>query len=201
MSFSDTGFLTLVAGFFTAGFLGSWHCGVMCGPTACFMASKKELLPYQMGRMISYTTAGALAGFLSQFLTESYEWLKYVSVAVCGTLLIYMYITQYKKISVPSGLAKYYFNKNNSGFMMGIMTVFLPCGWLYSFILSATSARSAPAGAFVMFIFWLSSIPALSVAQVMMAKLIDKNDSQRQKISSLVLLLASLYSFSMFLLH
>ncbi len=201
LNFVDSGFITLVAGFFTAGFLGSWHCGVMCGPTACFMAEKKQLVPYQLGRLISYVLAGAFAGFISQFFTTSYPWLKYVSVFVCCALLIYMFITQNKKISTPEKLSNYYFKKNNSGFMMGLMTVFLPCGWLYSFILSATAARSAIAGMIVMFVFWLSSLPALSVAQVLIKKLIDKNDSKKQRISSLVLLLASLYSFLMFLLH
>ena len=200
-NFIDTAFITLVTGFFTAGFLGSWHCGVMCGPTACFMAEKKQLLPYQFGRMASYVLVGAFAGFISQFLTTSYEWLKYFSVLFCCALLIYMFITQNKKIPVPEKLADYYFKKNNSGLMMGFMTVFLPCGWLYSFILSATAARSALAGMIVMFVFWLSSLPALSVAQVLIKKLIDKNDSKKQWISSLVLLLASLYSFLMFLLH
>ncbi len=201
LNFNDSGLMTLIVGFFTAGFLGSWHCGVMCGPTACFMAAKKQLLPYQFGRMISYVLAGAFSGYISQFLTTSYEWLKYVSVFMCSALLIYMFITQNKKISIPEKLSDYYFKKNNSGFVMGLMTVFLPCGWLYSFILSAMAARSALAGALVMFVFWVSSLPALSVAQVLIKKLIDKNDSKKQRISSLILLIASLYSFAMFLLH
>lgn len=84
---------------------------------------------------------------------------------------------------------------------MGLATVLLPCGWLYSFIVSALAARSAVAGAIVMTVFWASSLPALSVAQLLMKKLINKNDQQKQRISSFVLLIASLYSFLMFLTH
>lgn len=200
LNFKNSGFITLIAGFFTAGFLGSWHCGVMCGPTACFMAAKKKLLSYQFGRMISYVLAGAFSGFISQFLTTSYEWLKYVSVFTGATLLVYMFFTQNKKILTPKKISNYYFNKN-SALVMGLMTVFLPCGWLYSFIISAMAARSASAGALVMFVFWTSSLPALSVAQVLMKKLIDKNNSEKQRLSSLILLLASLYSLGIFLIH
>jgi sulfite exporter TauE/SafE len=199
--FSDASFLTLIAGFFTAGFLGSWHCGVMCGPSACFMAEKKQLLPYQAGRLISYASAGAFSGYISQFLTTSYEWLKYVSVGVCCALLIFMFLTQNKKIATPKRLSEFYFKNINSGFLMGLATVLLPCGWLYSFIVSALAARSAVAGAIVMTVFWASSLPALSVAQLLMKKLINKNDQQKQRISSFVLLIASLYSFLMFLTH
>lgn len=84
---------------------------------------------------------------------------------------------------------------------MGLATVLLPCGWLYSFIASALAARSAAAGALVMVVFWASSLPALSVAQLLMKKLINKNDQQKQRISSFVLLIASLYSLLMFLTH
>lgn len=201
MNLNDTGLLALIGGFFTAGFLGSWHCGVMCGPTACFLAAKKQLLPYQLGRLISYVLAGAFAGFVSQFLTTSFAWLKYVSVFSACALLIYLFVTQNKKISTPESISNLYFKKNNSGFMIGLMTVLLPCGWLYSFIASALAARSAAAGALVMFVFWASSLPALSVAQVLMKKLIQKNDLQKQRISSFILLIASLYSFLMFLAH
>lgn len=199
--FSDSSFLTLIAGFFTAGFLGSWHCGVMCGPSACFMAEKKQLLPYQVGRLISYASAGAFSGYISQFLTTSYEWLKYVSVGACCALLIFMFLTQNKKIATPERVSQFYFKNINSGFLMGLTTVLLPCGWLYSFIVSALAARSAIAGAIVMTVFWASSLPALSVAQLLMKKLINKNDQQKQRISSFVLLVASLYSFLMFLSH
>ena len=200
-NFSDPSLLTLIAGFFTAGFLGSWHCGIMCGPSACFMAEKKQLLPYQVGRLISYASAGAFSGYISQFLTTSYEWLKYVSVGVCCALLIFMFITQNKKISTPERFSQFYFKNVNSGFLMGLATVLLPCGWLYSFIVSALAARSAFAGALVMTVFWASSLPALSVAQLLMKRLINKNDQQKQRISSFILLIASLYSFITFLSH
>ena len=191
----------LVAGFFVAGFIGSWHCGVMCGPMSCFLASKKQLLPYQIGRMISYVAAGAFAGALSQFLVQSYDWLKYASITLISILLIANYLSQNHNIKVPRFLTKIYFKNKENGLVLGLLSVILPCGWLYSFIVSALAARSTTTGALVMFVFWLSTLPALSAAQLLMKKLIDQNDLKRQKIASTVLLLASLYSLFGFLTH
>ncbi len=199
--FFDPALVSLLTGFFVAGFLGSWHCGVMCGPMACFLSSKKQLLNYQVGRMISYTLAGALAGFISQFLLRSQEWLKYVSVGIISILLIMMFLSQNKTIKTPAWLNRFYFKNKESGFILGFLSFLLPCGWLYSFIVSSMASRSAWAGALVMFVFWLSTLPALSAAQLLMKKIIQKSDLQRQRIASFVLLIASLFSLANFLMH
>lgn len=197
----DSSLLSLLLGFFIAGFIGSWHCSVMCGPMSCFLTSKKQLLNYQLGRMVSYVLAGVFAGWVSQFLLTSFEWLKYVSISLISIGLITIYITQKNNIKTPRFLNKMFFKNRDNAFLLGFLSLTLPCGWLYSFILSALAARSAFAGALVMFIFWLSTLPALSAAQILMKKLIDKNSVQKQKIASLVLMVASLFSLCTFLIH
>lgn len=197
----DQSVIGLMAGFFVAGFLGSWHCGVMCGPMACFLASKKQLIPYQFGRLLSYIIAGAFAGALSQFLLKSYDWLKYISITVLSILLITNYLSQNHQIKIPKFLNGLYFKNKENGFMLGLLSFLLPCGWLYSFILSAMASKSAFAGALVMFIFWLSTLPALSAAQILLKKIIDVQDLRRQKMASFVLLVASIYSLIGFLFH
>lgn len=197
----DSSLLSLMTGFFVAGLIGSWHCSIMCGPMSCFLTSKKQLLNYQLGRMVSYVLAGVFAGWVSQFLLTSYEWLKYVSVGLISTGLIVIYFSQKNNIKTPRFLHKLFFKNKDNAFLLGFLSVTLPCGWLYSFILSALAARSAFAGALVMFIFWLSTVPALSAAQILMKKLIDKNTMQRQKTASLVLMITSLFSLCTFLLH
>lgn len=196
----DMSLLTLMVGFFSAGFLGSWHCAVMCGPMSCFLTSKKQLWSYQMGRLLSYVLAGAMAGGVSQFLVQSYIWLKYVSIVLISFLLIFNFLDS-RKIQGPVFLSRYFFRHKENTFLLGFLTVFLPCGWLYTFILSALAARSVLGGALVMFSFYLSTVPALSIAQVLMKKLIDQNDYRRQKIASIVLLGSSLLSLWAFLAH
>ncbi len=52
----------------------------------------------------------------------------------------------------------------------GLLTAFLPCGWLYLFALFAAGTGSWYMGSVVMFAFWLGSVPAL-VGVVMSTKL------------------------------
>jgi uncharacterized protein len=197
----DGGLIGLVTGFFTAGFLGSWHCGVMCGPLSCYLASRRQLLAYQLGRLVSYVSAGLFAGAIAQFLLQSVGWLKYVVVLGLSSLLIASYLSQNHRLPLPQRLSQFFFKYKSNGFALGLFSVLLPCGWLYGFILSSMAAKSAFAGGLVMFIFWLSTLPALSAAQLFMKKLIVASDLKRQKIASLVLLGASLYSLINFLFH
>jgi hypothetical protein len=197
----DAAFFSLLSGFFIAGFIGSWHCAIMCGPMTCLLASKKQLAQYQIGRLISYVAAGVFAGTISSLLIESYDWLKPVSVLTISILLIITFFTKSEKVQTPGFVKRIYWTKRNNSFLMGLFSLALPCGWLYSFIISALAARSPLAGGLVMFMFWLSSLPALSVAQIFLKKLIDINDLKRQKVASVVLLFASLFSLWGFLLH
>lgn len=198
---SDASFVSLLAGFFVAGFIGSWHCAIMCGPITCLLAQKKQLVQYQMGRLVSYVLAGVFAGTISALLVTSFEWLKIVSVVAITVLLLFTYFTKAEKIQLPGFMKNLFWQKRNNPFLLGFLSLTLPCGWLYSFILSSLAARSAVAGGLVMFMFWFSSVPALSVAQVFLKKLIDLNDQRRQKMASTVLLIASLTSLWGFLIH
>lgn len=57
------------------------------------------------------------------------------------------------------------------GFVTGLLTALLPCGWLYLFALFAAGTGNWWTGATVMIAFWLGSVPAL-VAVVISTKLL-----------------------------
>ena len=46
-------------------------------------------------------------------------------------------------------------------FLLGLLSAFLPCGWLYSFVVVASSSGSAINGAIFMAVFWIGTVPAL----------------------------------------
>jgi len=194
----NSSLLVLCGSIFVAGFLGSWHCGVMCGPMACFLAAQKQLKSYQVGRLISYVLAGALAGQITSLFFNSYHWLKYASVIILSGLLILMAFNTQRMFKTPTYLSRIYSKFKKSGFLLGFFSFLLPCGWLWTFIISASATRSAYSGALVMFIFWCSTVPALTTAQVVLKKMIEKSPLKTQQISSLVLLFASLYSLVTF---
>lgn len=185
-----------------ASFLGSWHCAMMCGPVACFVAQKKQLWSYQMGRLTSYVGAGAFSGYIaSQFLESHRTELKYAAITILIALLLHMFFSDRLIKKSPKWISQIYFKYRTSGFLLGLFSVFLPCAWLYTFVLSAAATGSAFGGAFVMFLFWGSTIPSLTVAQVFLKKVISESSQKRQKISNLILLIASVYSLASFLMH
>lgn len=60
------------------------------------------------------------------------------------------------------------------GFITGLLTAFLPCGWLYVFAIVAAGTGTAWLGALTMAAFWLGTVPAL-VAAVASAQSVTKS--------------------------
>ena len=46
--------------------------------------------------------------------------------------------------------------------LVGALTGLLPCGWLWAFVVSAAGTGSPAAGAAVMAVFWLGTVPAMT---------------------------------------
>lgn len=51
---------------------------------------------------------------------------------------------------------------HSRAFAIGIITTWLPCGWLYLFVLVAAATASPLPAVTVMFAFWIGTLPALS---------------------------------------
>ena len=45
----------------------------------------------------------------------------------------------------------------------GLLTTLLPCGWLYAFVITAAGTGHAAAGAGLMAVFWLGTLPVMTV--------------------------------------
>lgn len=196
--FNDSSLLSLSAGFLVAGFLGSWHCAVMCGPSACLLAESKQLKNYHFGRLIGYLLLGVFAGSVSKFLfVDNFNIPTIAVIATAALLLITFFMRKdsifliYKKLSFLRNL--------NSGLAIGLSSALLPCGWLYSFVAASLASKSALAGGFVMLLFWLTTLPSLSLAQLALRGLIQRSSEKDRQVARVVLLAASLFSLSQFL--
>lgn len=47
-------------------------------------------------------------------------------------------------------------------FVIGLLTTFLPCGWLYTFVLVSAGTADPMAGALMMAIFWIGTLPVMA---------------------------------------
>ncbi|WP_373997793.1 sulfite exporter TauE/SafE family protein [Bdellovibrio bacteriovorus] len=201
--------LLLALGILSASFFGSWHCAAMCGPIASLMSARRSLLMYNLGRGCAYVLLGAFAGYLGQFfLQNDWRMFRYVGAGLLATVLILYGLS----MLLPSGFkfpASHFILPvikkiqgrflSRSGFVIGLLTAFLPCGWLYTYVLAAVTTKSPWAGALVMGLFWLGGLPTLSAVPSMIRSTIDHAGLRHQKIAGGILVISGLYSIASFM--
>ena len=184
----------------------------MCGPIASLMAQRNNLRAYHLGRGLSYVTLGVLGGYLGQFFLESqFVTLRWISAGLMALVLILMGAgmidSRFQVFSshlISQSMAKVFrqfgvFQVQKSGFAVGILTALLPCGWLYTYVLAAVATQSPATGAFLMGLFWLGGLPALTAVSSMVKTAVLSSKLRQQKIAGGILVFAGLYSITSFL--
>ena len=173
---------------FGAGLLGSAHCLGMCGGFAVSLgvqaASTRSNLAKQgaftLGKASTYGSMGALAGYLGmQFegwnspLDRSLSILALVAGAfLMGQGLIsagVLRAPQVQRIPVACLIAPIFRSLQSGsrvldGFLLGVLTGFLPCGLLYGMLASAATTQHFLLGGLTMISFGLGTAPALIAA-------------------------------------
>jgi sulfite exporter TauE/SafE len=197
-------FFTILGFALMMGFYGSWHCGAMCGPVTMNFKAKNDFLIYQLARLAAYVVLTTLIFYFSQwFLKSDFIFVRIVTSLSMGLILIYMGYVNYKNGKpTPDFLSHFLklipFKKQkiifSSPLLMGLFTGLLPCGWLYSFVLLTPQLKNIWQAIALIFVFWLTAIPALATFRGVMLKMIQQSPVNYQKISSVVLVIAGLLS-------
>ena len=205
---------------FIASFLGSAHCVGMCGGfVACYAgASGNRIAPhisYNAGRLFIYSILGALSGLLGSAIDHSGSLfgLQRTMALLTGVLLI---VWGVRGIFFPGTLTAvgqsksrlYGFIRSLFGsllaptgehwvqrsFWVGSLSAFLPCGWLYSFVLLAAATGSVVMGTLTMIFFWLGTVPALASFGGITALLGDRGKKHLPILTSVLLILAGIFA-------
>ena len=195
----------LVGGLFLAGLAGSpLHCGPMCGgfvlgqvadrmaatPAARLCEWRRvgsaALLPYHLGRIVTYAVLGALAGLGGASLS-SVPWLPPLLLLAAASLFAATAWRRWSGMrrSVPAGrparpvttqaapragaLMRFLTSGkmgatppgSRRGLTLGLILGFLPCGYLYAALAASASTGSPWAAAAGMAAFGAGTIPAL----------------------------------------
>lgn len=191
-------------------FLGSWHCAGMCGPFAALTGSRGQLWHYHLGRLLVYTTLGATAGWFGEFVFKSeFKIFRAMGATLLGVLLIalglqYLLGLEWGKNSHHRAGKLFWrlyvkikqFKLSQSSFVIGLMAGFLPCMWLYSYVVAASATQSAYAGALTLFLFWLGGLPALSAVSMMIRPSLLRSTPRKQKIAGVVLVIAGFWALA-----
>ena len=169
-------------------FLGSFgHCMGMCGGIVLAYSTTKvedrwsktkqsfSHLLYSAGRVTTYTILGAMFGFLGgvatfnnltngMMLIFAGLFMVLAGLSLSGKIkFLTLFEHSFSSTSLYSKLFRELLQTKSllSFFVLGMLNGLLPCGLVYFFTITAASTASPLYGAMVMFIFGVSTVPAL----------------------------------------
>ncbi len=199
------------SGVLLASFLGSGHCVGMCGGLVVAVSqSRFGIILYHVGRLFGYLLLGLIFGFLGQRV----QWMQSGPVSlffaiVMGVSLILLGVYNWRDGQMHLPLPRWITDRaieyssvclsRSSGqrvslypSMVGFMSIFLPCGWLYAFVLGALSTQSPWKGMLLMTLFWIGTLPALTLTPWIFRQLLSHFPRMTPKIASTVLIVVGL---------
>ena len=182
---------------FTVGLLGGAHCIGMCGGivTALTVRMPNERprwsihLAYNAGRITTYAAAGALAGGLGSaaLLLERLLPVQIVLFVVAQLMLVALglyllgisrYLALFERAGrvlwarlQPAASVLFPVRTASRGYVVGLLWGLLPCGLVYSVLVTALVTGSAAGGAATMLAFGIGTLPALLGAGAVMPAL------------------------------
>ena len=177
---------------FTMGLFSSLHCIGMCGSIIGTLTlslspeirnNKMRLLPfvfnYNLGRVVSYTIAGGLAGIIGVLMImpfgeiHGHRILQIMSALVMMSAGLYIagwfprfaYIEKigthfWKKIE-PFGRKLIPVKTHTQAYLFGMVWGWLPCGLVYTALAISATAGDVSKSALTMFAFGLGTLPAV----------------------------------------
>ena len=181
---------TLLLTVFVASVVGSLHCIGMCGPFVAFYSGAdgsggaRRLLShaaYSGGRLLTYAAFGLAAGAVGAALdvAGSLAGFQRVAAIIAGVTMILwgvFALLQIRGVRIfkhgsgkgrIAGVLRRGFSLVSDkppvvrAGVVGLLSGFLPCGWLWAFVVSAAGTGSSLKGAAVMTAFWAGTVPAL----------------------------------------
>jgi len=173
---------------FLLGLFSTVHCLAMCGSVIGALTlslpmevreSQRRMLPYvfnyNLGRILSYTIAGAIVGVLSSPLASinGHAILRYVSIIVMIAMGLYLagWFPKFAKMErigapiwrwlQPIGQRLLPVKAFSQAFWLGVVWGWLPCGLVYAALAVAATVGEPVQAALVMFSFGLGTLPAV----------------------------------------
>lgn len=180
------------------GFLGGFHCLLMCGPLVLYLKHNRTnyalrgFALHQGSRLLGYALLGGLAGFIG--FGFSLASLQQYMTLLFGGVLVYTALSKLFSIPKLLRLKKVWYNKWLSNIYsklaatsvvpLGLLNALLPCGLVYSALALSAAYFDPIKGVVFMVFFGLGTLPALVLSFLLPTSWIT---SKRKKTFRLVL--------------
>lgn len=170
--------MTLLVAMLPLYLVGNFHCLGMCGPIAMLLGSSPYRLYYLLGRLTSFTLAGAIAGALGEVIQLSLGNLSGALSIALGVIMILAAFLLAKGINLPfsqsfaKALAPLHTKFQSllllkepwPLFMFGFLTIMLPCGQTLLVYSACAISGSLASGIINGFAFGILTTPSLYLA-------------------------------------
>lgn len=188
---------------FLIGLLSSLHCVGMCGGIVAAYCSAnpdpKAHWQYNLGRLISYTTIGALLGGFGAVFLPSPTVTGLITL-VAGLVMVLYGLEQIltrpflSKITLPWSRFFNVFGQSKSAtpFFVGLANGLMPCGPLQTLQLYALSSGSAVRGGLSLGVYALGTIPLMLGLGHFLSRLSRSQVSKALRISGVVIIILGL---------
>lgn len=183
---------------FLTGLLTSIHCVSMCGAINLIATLNQNSqnrferpLKYNLGRLISYTILGGIAGLLGSILTIN-NIISGIIITIAGLAMFVMSLEMLGFFRIPR--IKFLtpkHKKTSNPFLIGLLNGLMPCGPLQAMQLYALSTSSMLKGALSIFLFGLGTMPLMLLTSVIFTNLKSKNKILINNIASVLILVLS----------
>jgi sulfite exporter TauE/SafE len=162
----------------------------MCGPFIAFCVGADRNSParhaavqcaYHGGRLVSYALLGTIAGTLGAAANWGGQVLgfqKTAMIAAGAFMVLFGAIALArvlglrigaagvpKPLAIAFGRAQAFVRDRDPvtrALVIGLLSILLPCGWLYFFVIASAATGGPLTGALAMSAFWLGTVPALA---------------------------------------
>ena len=188
---------------------GSFHCLGMCGGlVSAFTHNHKSNATYQIGRLMGYLLVGVIASFIGALIKNYVQsnTITLLTTFFMGSILIYwgvkiLWKKSYTlKVELPSFMniasKKLYKSAHNlkklnsyiKSSMIGFLSIFLPCGFLYGLVIVVAMYEDPFLSLISMFTFWLGTLPMLIFSTNIIQKIILPLKNKTPILASMMLI-------------
>ena len=172
---------------------------------------RSDVLLYQIGRGLGYLFLGGIAGGFGFLLNlrDLPVGVRLVPPVLLGALFIFWGIEGLRKkrskVHSPKFLSRTYsifFRRFVSGspgrrtFIIGLLSILLPCGMLYGVVLSTLVFQSFSLGVLALFFFWLGTLPSMVMAPVFVRSVLKPLKTRLPRFYGTVLILIGILTIS-----
>lgn len=200
---------------FVASMLGSPHCAGMCGGFLALCATESQRFLFQfyynMGRLTSYLILGCVAGMLGSTINDFglLFGIQQVAGLVLGVVCLvwgFRLALGVAKgaIASPSHLGQRIYQAilkrclwqgmRERSFLVGILSAFLPCSWLYTYVIVAAGTGSAISGVLLMTAFWLGTLPVMLSTGFLLSRFSARFQAIAPRATAILLVVAGCFS-------